>query len=194
MKFSELKLLEVGHTIHLVGAIYADEVRDLDILCFFPGEAAEHASEILEMDTDEWNKFLRQSDVMETEVLARAKDGKVCKAILRKSARQIGQDVSWQVFKRDGYACRYCGRDDVPLTVDHLVLWEEGGPSTPENLVAACRKCNKKRGNTPYGGWLCHPYYRRVSENLSTAKRHDNLDLVAKLDAIPRVLHKRTKR
>lgn len=101
--------------------------------------------------------------------------------------------VSWKVFKRDGYACRYCGNDDVPLTIDHLVLWEEGGPSTVENLVSACKKCNRTRGNTPYADWLKHRYYLKVSKGLTADVRQQNDDLVATLDAIPRMVHKRSR-
>ena len=61
---------------------------------------------------------------------------KLYKAVIRKCQRNIEQGVSWNVFRRDGYACRYCGNKEVPLTVDHLVLWEESGPSTEANLVS----------------------------------------------------------
>jgi hypothetical protein len=214
MKFSELNLLSVGNTIQLVGAIWRGEGKVL--LCFFPEDDAElyvgttefgkgepilfdgpelpDEVETLAMSLEEWQKFVRQTDVMETEVLAQAEDGKLSKIILRKSARQISQGVSWKVFKRDRYACRYCGADDVPLTVDHLVLWEDQGPSTEDNLVACCRKCNKKRGNLPYDAWLKHPYYKKVSANLSDLDRSINAAIAERLDKVERVHHKHTKR
>lgn len=80
------------------------------------------------------------------------------------------------------------------MTVDHIVTWEEGGPSTVENLVTACRKCNKIRGNTPYREWLRHPFYKKVSRNLPIVIVERNEALVHTLDAIPRMVHKPSKR
>lgn len=206
MKLSELNLLSIGNTIQLAGAAFVGEGKLL--LCLFPEDSGavysgqgqvlfddgeEKEVHVLDMDSDDWAKFLRQTDILEVEVLQKASDGKLAKAILRKSARQIEARVSWQVFKRDGYACRYCGRDDVPLTIDHLVLWEEGGPSIPTNLLSACKKCNKTRGNTQYADWLKDPYYLRVSSNLRPEVKADNEALVGTLDAIPRNTHQRSR-
>ena len=100
------------------------------------------------------HRFVQQSPahgclVQLLEAQTQAEDGTLTKAILRKTARQIEASVSWQVWRRDGCRCRYCGRDNVPLTVDHLVRWEEGGPSTEENLVSSCKKCNQSQGDQP---------------------------------------------
>lgn len=200
MGFENMNLMEFGHTIGLVGTMFAD--KDYVYLCWFPGE--DTPARVLEetpLTDEDWQKILRQVDLVETEVLQMGKDGKLTKAIVRKTQRQIEGRVSWAVFKRDDYKCRYCGIDGVPLTVDHLVLWEEGGPSIPENLVTACRKCNKARGNTQYLDWIKSQYYERVSSRnngktpgLSALERSDNIDLVHKLDRIPRRHSKRKTR
>jgi 5-methylcytosine-specific restriction endonuclease McrA len=39
------------------------------------------------------------------------------------------------IFRRDNYTCQYCGAQDVPLTVDHIVPKVLGGSETWENLV-----------------------------------------------------------
>jgi hypothetical protein len=192
MKFSDLNLLSFGHTIQITGAIFSGEGKSY--LCFFPADENDLPLEVLELNTDEWNQLIRQTDLLETEVLSKASDGTLAKVILRKSARQVSQAVSWNVYRRDGYRCRYCGKDDVPLTVDHLVVWEECGPSIEANLVSACRKCNKTRGNMQYADWLCSPYYKRVSRGLSSLTRCDNADLLRTLDSIPRSPHKKSKR
>lgn len=51
-----------------------------------------------------------------------------------------------RVFERDQHTCRYCGIDDYPR--EWLVLEQviPDGPSTEENLVTACRGCNKRKG------------------------------------------------
>ena len=54
------------------------------------------------------------------------------------------------VFRRDGYACQYCGGRPRDLTLDHVLPRHRGGPDSWENVVAACRRCNgKKGGRTP---------------------------------------------
>lgn len=191
MKFEELNLLEVGHSIQLAGSVWAGP--DKLYIIFLPDEKFDKVFEMMEPNLDQWQQFLRQSDLLETEILTKASDGTVAKAIVRKSQRQIDQHVSWKVFRRDGYKCCYCGRDDVPLTVDHLVLWEDGGPSTEQNMVSSCRKCNKARGNTQYADWLRNPTYLKVSKNLSAERRAANEALVKTLDAIPKVVHTRSR-
>lgn len=211
MKLSDINLLDVGNTLQLVGAVYAD--AETLYFCPFPedggkfvdGPGDDHVGfrpkdrtealsvRVLDMDHADWEKFIKQTDLMETEVLAKASDGTLAKIILRKSARQIDTAVQWKVFKRDRYACRYCGNNDCPLTIDHLVTWEEGGPSIVENLVAACKRCNKIRGNTSYADWLKHPRYRETSKNLSGDVVQANEALLGLLDRIPRMTHMRSR-
>lgn len=185
MRFCDLDLHRIGTEIRCVGAIYADGL-DQFYLCYFPWETPTEEEEMLSMTLTEWTQFLQQTDRLEVMAKVVDEDGKVMKAMVRKSQRQISQAVSWAVYKRDGYRCRYCNKDGIPLTVDHLVLWEEGGPSIEANLVAACRKCNKVRGNKPYNEWLLHPHYRRVSRFLSHDQRTANAALATTLDSIPR--------
>lgn len=54
------------------------------------------------------------------------------------------------ILERDGPSCVWCSRafdDLVPPTVEHVMARVEGGPSWPENEVAACRRCNGERGH-----------------------------------------------
>lgn len=216
MKLNDLDLNKFGNTVQLVGGVWAGDGEMY--LCLFPEEHGDVLSEdgkgaafhpgkdgsswtgddglsvnVLNMDPGEWERFLRQTDIMEVEILAKARDGSLVKAVARKSSRQIEQNVSWRVFKRDGYACRYCGKDDVPLTVDHLVRWEEAGPSTEANLLSSCRKCNRTRGDMPYEVWLKSGYYGQVSAGLTPAVREANVAVAATLDSIPRKVHVHTR-
>lgn len=192
-KLSDADLLKIGNTVQMAGAVYVGEGRML--LAMFPDDRDVEGLEtvVLDMDLSDWERFLRQADLLETEILTRASNGTLAKAIARKSQRQISQAVSWAVYRRAGYKCEYCGANDVPLTVDHLVLWEEGGPSTQDNLSSACRDCNKTRGNISYADWLKHPHYLRVSKNLSEEARAENERRVATLDNIPRMTHQRSR-
>ena len=164
IKLSDLDLLEVGHTIQLYGAIYSGP-KGLLYYLPLPDEDAEDLQAslnvgmsggemMLTMDLGEWEVFLKQTDVLDIKGPG--------KAILRKSQRQIDQNISWAVFRRAGYACRYCGRCDVPLTVDHIILWEDGGATTEDNLLSACRRCNKLRGSMQYDQWLQSRQYAGV--------------------------------
>jgi len=191
-KLKDIDLQAVGNTILLAGAIYVGEGKTF--LCFFPGERDPSLPlEDLEMDRADWETFIRQTDLMETTILEKAADGTLTKAVVRKSQRQIDAAVMWKVWRRDGYRCRYCGGDDVPLTVDHLVVWEEGGPTIDANLVSACKKCNKVRGNLPYEEWLRHPRYRDLSRRLPEEVRAANEALVPTLAGIPRYVNRKSR-
>ena len=49
------------------------------------------------------------------------------------------------VFARDQQACQYCGMKAENL--DHVVPRSRGGAHTWENVVAACRRCNLRKGD-----------------------------------------------
>ena len=50
------------------------------------------------------------------------------------------------VLRRDGFRCQYCNQREK-LTVDHVVPRSRGGRDQWTNLVAACIRCNNKKGN-----------------------------------------------
>jgi len=51
------------------------------------------------------------------------------------------------ILARDNYACQYCGHSGHDLTVDHVVPRRLGGPTTWENLVCCCKRCNTRKGD-----------------------------------------------
>src|SRR5205085_2199687 len=51
------------------------------------------------------------------------------------------------VFLRDNYTCQYCGLHSRDLTLDHVVPRHRGGRDAWDNLVAACRACNHRKGH-----------------------------------------------
>jgi 5-methylcytosine-specific restriction endonuclease McrA len=56
------------------------------------------------------------------------------------------------IFARDRDTCQYCGIQQLrsQLTLDHVIPRSQGGATSWENLVAACRSCNhRKGGRTP---------------------------------------------
>jgi 5-methylcytosine-specific restriction endonuclease McrA len=49
---------------------------------------------------------------------------------------------------RDNYTCQYCGvaATSAELTMDHVVPKVQGGSTTWDNMVCACRACNSRKG------------------------------------------------
>jgi len=181
----EIKKLGVKYT--LSGMAFSDTEGNCRVIQL-PDENVMEVTEILKPDMDGWDEIMHQLDVMEVEGIRHEQ-----KVILRKSQRNIEAKISWMVYRRDNYTCRYCGAKDVPLTVDHILTWESGGASKPENLVASCKKCNNKRGNMPYEEWIESEYYTRVSRSLTEDVKKLNLELVDKLDTLPRLMVKRRR-
>lgn len=167
---ASLDISDIGNYLNLGGFVLTGQ-HDSVIVMLPNDELVD--PRVLSTEFSDFKKIIRQMDIQE--VVIHGKDGN--KVIHRKSQRQLDQHVSWQVFRRDNCTCRYCGRDDVPMTYDHVYLWELGGDNTVENGVAACKKCNKTRGNTDYAEWLKHPYYLRVSKNLPEEIKGKNLEL-----------------
>jgi 5-methylcytosine-specific restriction endonuclease McrA len=59
---------------------------------------------------------------------------------------------------REGTTCVWCARQIgtnlVASTMEHVVPRIKGGPSWPENIVAACSRCNRERGHRTPADWL----------------------------------------
>ncbi len=53
----------------------------------------------------------------------------------------------FEVFKRDDFTCRYCGKKspEVILEVDHIVEVRMGGCPDDDNLRTLCAKCHAER-------------------------------------------------
>lgn len=61
----------------------------------------------------------------------------------------ISKKTRFDVFKRDGFKCVYCGAtpsESVLLEVDHIHPVAEGGTNDQDNLVTACCDCNRGKG------------------------------------------------
>ena len=53
------------------------------------------------------------------------------------------------VLLRDRHRCQYCGKEFPPafLTLDHVVPASQNGRTEWDNVVAACKTCNARKGN-----------------------------------------------
>ncbi len=57
-----------------------------------------------------------------------------------------GYEVREYLLEKWGRQCAYCGRDDVPLQIEHIVPRSRGGSDRVSNLTLACADCNQKKG------------------------------------------------
>jgi DNA-directed RNA polymerase subunit RPC12/RpoP len=64
--------------------------------------------------------------------------------------KPIPKKLRFEVFKRDGFACKYCGAHppNVLLEIDHIIPIKEGGNNDEGNLFTACFACNRGKGAT----------------------------------------------
>lgn len=62
--------------------------------------------------------------------------------------KAISTKTRFEIFKRDGFVCQYCGAHppQAILHVDHIVPVVEGGDNEQSNLVTACSCCNLGKG------------------------------------------------
>lgn len=84
------------------------------------------------------------------------------KALLRSTDALIFDPIA--ILERDGWCCQICGvktpkklrgtfKPNAP-EVDHIVPVAKGGPTIPENLQCACRRCNAKKTDGPAAGQI----------------------------------------
>lgn len=53
------------------------------------------------------------------------------------------------VFLRDKFTCQYCAQvlPENQLNLDHVMPRDKGGPTTWENIVTSCFRCNTRKAN-----------------------------------------------
>lgn len=59
--------------------------------------------------------------------------------------RSVNRGTRFDVFRRDGFTCRYCGQrpPGVVLELDHIHPIKKGGTNDPLNLITSCYDCNR---------------------------------------------------
>lgn len=61
----------------------------------------------------------------------------------------ISKKKRFDIFKRDGFQCQYCGASppEVVLEIDHIQPISKGGSNALDNLLTACFGCNRGKSN-----------------------------------------------
>jgi 5-methylcytosine-specific restriction endonuclease McrA len=57
-----------------------------------------------------------------------------------------GYEVREYLLEKWQRTCAYCGKEGVPLQVEHIVPRAKGGSNRVSNLTLACEPCNTKKG------------------------------------------------
>lgn len=63
---------------------------------------------------------------------------------------KLSKRLRYEVLRRDGFRCRYCGAEpgERALQIDHVIPEALGGKNEPANLVTACEPCNSGKTST----------------------------------------------
>jgi 5-methylcytosine-specific restriction endonuclease McrA len=83
--------------------------------------------------------------------------------VSRSGSTRAWRELRLKILARDANTCAYCG--DEAKHVDHIIPVAAGGTNDPENLTAACARCNQLKSDksiavfsnarTPYTPPLC---------------------------------------
>lgn len=71
----------------------------------------------------------------------------------------ISKRLRFEIFKRDGFTCQYCGTrpPDVVLEVDHIDPKSNGGGNDPINLLTSCFDCNRGKAHRVISQHISRP-------------------------------------
>lgn len=58
-----------------------------------------------------------------------------------------GYEIREYLLEKWNRKCAYCGADNVPLQIEHLIPRSRGGTDRVSNLTLACERCNQAKGN-----------------------------------------------
>jgi 5-methylcytosine-specific restriction endonuclease McrA len=57
-----------------------------------------------------------------------------------------GYETREYLLEKWGHKCTYCGKENIPLQVEHIVPRAKGGSNRISNLCLSCEKCNLAKG------------------------------------------------
>jgi len=100
----------------------------------------------------------------------------LAKGVARGKRKAINEKVRYQVFSRDAFRCRACGRsakDGVKLNVDHATPVDWGGTNDISNLITLCDECN--RGKKAWVSSVPSQSMQQIMNNPTVGKRIEAL-------------------
>ena len=77
-----------------------------------------------------------------------------------------GYEVREYLLEKFNRRCVYCGKNNVPLEIEHIIPKTRGGTNRIDNLAIACRECNQKKGNKTAEEYGFPDVQKRVKKTL----------------------------
>ncbi|MEO9125772.1 MAG: RNA-guided endonuclease IscB [Microcoleus sp.] len=66
----------------------------------------------------------------------------------------FGFEVKEYLLQKWGRKCAYCGIENVPFEIEHILAKSKGGSNRVSNLCLSCHSCNQSKGNKPVEKFL----------------------------------------
>ncbi|MEQ8381170.1 MAG: RNA-guided endonuclease IscB [Coleofasciculus sp. A1-SPW-01] len=66
----------------------------------------------------------------------------------------FGFEVKEYLLAKWGRKCAYCGVENVPFEIEHILAKSKGGSNRVSNLCISCHPCNQSKGNKPVEEFL----------------------------------------
>lgn len=101
----------------------------------------------------------------------------------------ITKKLRFEVFKRDGFQCAYCGKSppEILLEIDHIKPKSKEGKDDINNLITACFDCNRGKSNI-----MLDKAPQQLADNLAVLKKKE--EQLAEYHKFIRKIEKRTER
>lgn len=74
--------------------------------------------------------------------------------IMYQQGTLAGYEIREYLLEKWNRKCAYCGKEGVPLEVEHILAKSKGGTNRISNLTLSCRSCNDKKDNLPITTFL----------------------------------------
>lgn len=68
----------------------------------------------------------------------------------------FGYEIRSYMLEKWGRRCAYCGAENVPFEVEHIVPRAKGGSNRISNLTLSCHRCNELKGSRDVREFLAH--------------------------------------
>jgi 5-methylcytosine-specific restriction endonuclease McrA len=65
-----------------------------------------------------------------------------------------GYETREYLLEKWGRQCTYCGKENIPLQIEHMIPRAKGGSNRVSNLCLSCEKCNLAKGTKDILDWL----------------------------------------
>lgn len=66
----------------------------------------------------------------------------------------FGFEVKEYLLQKWSRKCAYCGIENVPFEIEHIVAKSQGGSNRVSNMSLSCHSCNQTKGNKPIEEFL----------------------------------------